>query len=136
MGSIKMLTPNSSNTPLNPINISNIQIDPSINSRNLVVKNIMHITLDSHVHPNMTINVSAPKVMHPNLLSLEVARPSKSLKHDFDFDHSPINKYLWHLRCLKLCGVKISYWDNVHESSLTTYLRLIHIMSYSKEDVS
>jgi len=56
-----MLTPNSSNTPLTPINISDIQIDPSMNSTNLVVKYIMHITLDSHVHPNMTINISAPK---------------------------------------------------------------------------
>jgi hypothetical protein len=32
--------------------------------------------------------------VHPNLLSLEVARPSKSIKHDFDFDHAPINKYM------------------------------------------
>jgi hypothetical protein len=79
-----------------PINILDIQIDPLINSMNLVVKNIMHITLDSHVHPNMTINVCAPKVVHPNLSNLKVARPSKLIKHDFDFDHAPINKYLWH----------------------------------------
>jgi hypothetical protein len=103
MGSIIVLTPDSPNIPLTrikptmgpsiiilkldaqhtPINILDIQIDPLINSTNLVIKNIMHITLDSHVHPNMTINVSAPKVVHPNLPSLEVARPSKSIKHGF-----------------------------------------------------
>jgi len=46
------------------INTSNIQVNPHINLVNIIVKNIMDITLEPHVRPHMTINVSAPQVVH------------------------------------------------------------------------
>ncbi len=71
MGSIKVLPPSSSNTPLvqiiilkpnaqhTLINTLNIQINPFINLTNIVVNDIMDITLKPHVHPFTHV--------HPNL---------------------------------------------------------------------
>jgi hypothetical protein len=87
MGSIKVLPPNSSNTPLVQIIISepnaqhtlintlNIQISPFVNLTNIVVNGIMDITLKPHVHPCTITNANAPQVAHQSFYNFEVARP-------------------------------------------------------------
>jgi hypothetical protein len=46
----------------------------------------------------MVIYTSAPQIVHPNPSSPTPARLEKSIEGDSNFDHVPINKYLWHSR--------------------------------------
>jgi hypothetical protein len=70
-------------------------MDPLINPLNIVVDDIMDITLKPNVDPHMATNTSASQVAHPNPSKPKATKPLKSTKHDLDFDHaSPIGKYL------------------------------------------
>jgi hypothetical protein len=95
MGSIEVFPPSSSNTPLiriiipeleaqhTLINTSNIQVDPLVNSPNIVVDDIGDITMELGVGPHKVTNTSAPKVVHLS--------PLNSIKGDSNFDHAPIS---------------------------------------------
>jgi hypothetical protein len=48
----------------------------------------------------MITNTSAPQVVDPSPSSLKTIRLEKSVKGDSNFDHAPINKYLW---CPRWC---------------------------------
>jgi len=52
----------------------------------------------------MITNTSAPQVVDPSPSSLKITRLEKSAKGDSNFDHAPINKYLW---CLRWCTPKL-----------------------------
>ncbi len=59
-------------------NISDLQIDPLINSLNNIIDNIGNITLQLGVGPYIIINTSAPQVLDPSPSSPKASRPKKS----------------------------------------------------------
>jgi hypothetical protein len=110
MNSMEMDLPISLNIPLAQIivpklntqqtqnNDSNIQMDPLVNSPNIVVDDIGDITLEPSVGSHTIINISAPQVVNPSPSSPKATRREKSTKGDLDFDHAFINQYLQHPR--------------------------------------
>jgi len=87
MSSKEVFPPNSSNTPLiwniilklnaqqTIINTLDIQVDPFINHANIIVDDIMDITLKPNVCPHTIINASAPQVAHQSPSSPKATRP-------------------------------------------------------------
>jgi hypothetical protein len=65
-------------------------VDPFINPPNIVVDDIGDITMEPGMGPHKVINTSAPKVVHLSPSSPRVARHSKSIEIDSNFDHAPI----------------------------------------------
>jgi hypothetical protein len=73
-------------------------MDPLVNLPNIVVDDIRDITLELGVGPHTITKTSAPQVVDLNPSSHKATRLEKSIKNDSDFDHAPINQYLWRPR--------------------------------------